>query len=575
MLTLRHFTVVPRLPPLLERLRGIAYNMWWSWAPVGQELFARLDPDLWQAVHGNPIELLARIDQARLVEAGADDAFTSHLESAWQTFQRYMQREGWFARSFPSAAGARIGYFSMEYGIHECLPIYSGGLGVLAGDHLKAASDLGLPLVGVGLAYAEGYFRQALDSDGWQGERYPINDWRRMPVLPVMDGSGRRLVVDVRYPDSVVRAQLWRVQVGRVPLILLDANLEDNAPGDRSITGPLYGGDQEFRVRQEIMLGIGGIHALEAMGLSPTVCHMNEGHSAFLAIERIARTMRGRGVSFQIAREANGAGNVFTTHTPVPAGNDAFDPALARRYLEPYRTSLGISESDLLALGRVHAQDQSSAFSMPVLALRASCHTNGVSEIHGEVSRSMWQGIWPDLPTSEVPIESITNGVHTASWVAAELGELYTRYLGPSWGEHCDDRDLWERVYEIPDAELWQVHEHRRHRLVQNARRWLRAATERRGSGHEAIDRADEALDPHALTIGFARRFATYKRAALLFSDVERVKRLLANAQYPVQLVFAGKAHPQDRGGKDIIRSIIHASGDAGLRGRVVFIEDY
>jgi glycogen phosphorylase len=573
--TLRHFTVVPRLPPALERLRDIAYNMWWSWSPVAQELFIRVDADLWDTVHGNPIDMLARVDQGRLEELASDDAFTSHLEAAWNTFQRYMQREGWFAKTFPEATGARIAYFSMEYGIHECLPIYSGGLGVLAGDHLKTASDLGLPLVGIGLGYAEGYFRQVLNSDGWQGERYPMNDWHRMPVLPVFDGAGKRLSIDVQYPHGVVRAQLWKVQVGRVPLFLLDANLETNAPADRAITGPLYGGDQEFRVRQEIMLGIGGIHALEAVGLSPTVCHMNEGHSAFLAIERIGRVMRERGASFAVAAEANSAGNIFTTHTPVPAGNDAFDAALVRRYLEPYRPGLGISEDELLGLGRLEPRDHGAPFLMPVLAIRTADHYNGVSELHGEVSRRMWQGLWPELPTHEVPIDFVTNGVHTPSWVAVELGALFTRYLGPRWAEHLDDQELWARAMEIPDAELWQVHEHRRHRLVSHARRWLRGAAERRGAGRDELQLADEVLDPGVLTIGFARRFATYKRAALLFTDMARVKKLLSDLERPVQLVFAGKAHPQDKGGKDLIRAIIHASRDAGLRGRVVFIEDY
>jgi starch phosphorylase len=446
---------------------------------------------------------------------------------------------------------------------------------VLAGDHLKTASDLGLPLVGVGLAYAEGYFRQVLNSDGWQGESYPINDWHRMPVAPVLDAAGKRLVIDVRYPTGIVHAQLWKVQVGRVPLYLLDANLAVNAPSDRAITGPLYGGDQEFRVRQEIMLGIGGIHALEAVGLPPTVCHMNEGHSAFLALERIGRVMRERGAPFAVAAEANSAANVFTTHTPVPAGNDAFDPDLVRRYLEPYRAPLGLSEADLLALGRIDPHDHAARFSMPVLAIRTADRLNGVSALHGEVSRKMWQAMWPDLPTDEVPIDSVTNGVHLPSWVASEVGAVYTRYLGPRWTEDCDDAELWARAHEIPDAELWQVHEHRRHRLVQHVRRWLRAAGERRGAGREDLEAADESLDPQALTIGFARRFATYKRAALLFSDLARVKKLLLDADRPVQLVFAGKAHPQDRGGKELIRSIIDASRDAGLRGRVVFIEDY
>jgi starch phosphorylase len=573
--TLRHFTVVPRLPPALESLREIAYNLWWSWARVAHELFVRIDPDLWETVHGNPIELLARVDQERLEELASDDAFTSHLEAANSTFHRYMQREGWFSKHFPDASGARIAYFSMEYGLHECLPIYSGGLGVLAGDHLKTASDLGLPLVGVGLAYAEGYFRQALNADGWQDERYPINDWRRMPVLPVFDGTGKRLLIRVTYPHGVVLAQLWKVQVGRVPLLLLDANLAENAPADRAITGPLYGGDQEFRVRQEIMLGIGGVHALEALSLTPTVCHMNEGHSAFLAIERIARVMRERGVPFSIAAEANSAGNVFTTHTPVPAGNDAFDPGLVRRYLEPYRGALGISDAELLGMGRIDPRDQNAPFSMPILAFRASDHYNGVSELHGEVSRRMWQGLWPDLPTHEIPITFITNGVHTPSWIGPEIGALFTRYLGPRWAEELDDGELWARALEIPDAELWQVHEHRRSRLVQHVRRWLRAAAERRGAGRDELALAEEVLDPNALTIGFARRFATYKRGALLFTDLARVKKLLGDPERPVQLVFAGKAHPQDRGGKELIRSIVHASRDAGLRGRVVFIEDY
>jgi starch phosphorylase len=573
--TLRHYTVVPRLPPALERLRDIAYNLWWAWAPVGREMFVRIDDELWEEVHGNPIELLSRVDQQRLDELATDDAFLSHVEAAWQTFQRYMSREGWFSRTFPQASGARIAYFSMEYGLHESLPIYSGGLGVLAGDHLKTASDLGLPLVGVGLAYAEGYFRQVLNDDGWQNERYPTNDWHRLPVLPVRDGKGQRLLIRVRYPDHDVMAQLWRVQVGRVPLYLLDANLEANVPADRSITGPLYGGDQEFRVRQEIMLGIGGIHALEAVGLSPTVCHMNEGHSAFLAIERIGRVMREKGASFQVGSEACSAGNIFTTHTPVPAGNDAFDPALARRYLEPYRAPLGLSEGDVLSLGRVNANDGAAPFSMPVLAIRTADHYNGVSALHGEVSRQMWKALWPDLPTHEIPIHAVTNGVHAPSWIASELGALYTRYLGPRWAEQPDDPELWARVQEIPDSELWQTHEHRRHRLVTHARRWTRTAAERRGAGRDEIALADEVLDPHALTIGFARRFATYKRATLLFTDLERVKRLLNEAERPVQLVFAGKAHPQDKGGKELIRSIVHASRDPALRGKVVFLEDY
>ncbi len=573
--TLRRFTVVPRLPVPIEPLREIAHNLWWAWEPSARALFDRIDLDIWEDVHGNPIELLSQVGQARLDELAGDDAFVADLERVHEQFKRYMSRDGWFAKRFPEAAGARIAYFSMEYGLHQSLPIYSGGLGVLAGDHLKTASDLGLPLVGVGLAYAEGYFRQVLNDDGWQGERYPINDWHRLPVQPVLEPSGKRLIIRVTYPHGVVSAQLWRVQVGRVPLFLLDSNLEENTPGDRAITGPLYGGDQEFRVRQEIMLGIGGVHALEAVGLSPTVCHMNEGHSAFLALERIGRVMRDRGASFQVASEACSAGNIFTTHTPVPAGNDAFAPELVRRYLEPYRGALGISEDELLSLGHFTANDKTAAFSMPILAIHTADHYNGVSKLHGEVSRRMWKNLWPDLPDHEIPIQSITNGVHTASWVSDDLGALFSRYVGPRWAETPDDPEIWQRVAEIPDAELWATHEHRRHRLVTLARRWLRTTAERRRAAQSEVLACDEVLDPQALTIGFARRFATYKRAALLFSDLDRVKRLLGNPDQPVQLVFAGKAHPQDKGGKELIRTIVHASRDPALRGKVVFIEDY
>lgn len=573
--TVHRFNVVPRLPAPLERLRDIAYNLWWAWTPGARDLFARIDPVLWEEVRGNPIELLTRVEQKRLDELAGDETVLSHLDAIWTTFQAYMSREGWFHNHFASARKSTIAYFSMEYGIHESLPIYSGGLGVLAGDHLKTASDLGLPLVGVGLAYAEGYFRQVLSDDGWQTEKYPLNDWSSLPVLPVLDKAGKRLVIQVAYPDRTVHAQIWRVQVGRVPLYLLDANLEVNAAADRSITGPLYGGDQEFRVRQEIMLGIGGVHALAAMGINPTVCHMNEGHSAFLALERIARLMRERGATFAVAKEANSAGTLFTTHTPVPAGNDAFAPDLVRRYLEPYRAALGITEEQMLSLGRSDVKDRAANFSMPVLAIRTSDHYNGVSELHGVVSRKMYKAIWPELPDHEIPIGSVTNGVHIASWVSAEHGELYTRYLGPRWAEAPDDVALWKRVSDIPDLELWQVHEHRRHRLVKLCRARLRATAERRGRGADELTQADEVLDPRALTIGFARRFATYKRATLLFSDLSRVKRLLNDPARPVQLVFAGKAHPQDKGGKELIRSIVHSSRDPELIGKVIFLEDY
>lgn len=570
--TFRRFTVSPSVPEPLQKLRALSYNLWWSWSPEAHELFVRMDRDLWEEVYGNPIELLARLGQERLAELAKDDAFVSHVERAYESLETYVSTKGWFSRTYPENTDVRIAYFSMEFGLHESLPIYSGGLGVLAGDHLKTASDLGLPLAGIGLAYAEGYFRQQLAEDGWQTEQYPANDWHRLPVEPVFEtGSRNRLIIHVQYPHGTVSAQLWKVQVGRVPLYLLDSNLEQNAPSDRGITGPLYGGDHEFRIRQEIMLGIGGIHALEALGFSPTICHMNEGHSAFLALERIRRMMQSRGVSFEVARTLCAAGNVFTTHTPVPAGNDAFRRDLVMRYLAPYREALGISEDALAALASSGTPD----FSMPVLAMRTSDARNGVSQLHGEVSRKMWKDLWPQVPVREVPIGAVTNGVHIASWVSDDLSALYTRYLGPDWRRQTDEPDLWKRIFEIPDAELWSTHGHRRHRLVTLCRKRLRLAAERRGANKTELKLADEVLDPRALTIGFARRFATYKRATLIFSDIERLLRLLSDPERPVQFVFSGKAHPQDREGKEFIRTIVKLSRDPRFRGKIVFLENY
>jgi starch phosphorylase len=571
--TFRRYTVQARLPSSLERLRTLSGNLWWSWSPIAHSLFIKIDAELWEEVHGNPIELLARAPQKRLEELAQDDVYLSQLDAAWQKFEHYMNQPGWFARTFPNEKQTRIGYFSMEYGLHESLPIYSGGLGVLAGDHLKTASDLGLPLVGVGLAYAEGYFRQVLNGDGLQTERYPINDWSQLPVKPVCMKDGRRLIIDVAYPGKVIHAQLWRVDVGRVPLYLLDSNVEQNAKEDRGITGPLYGGDHEFRVRQEIMLGIGGVHALEALGLRPNVCHLNEGHSSFLTLERIARVMREKKVSFEVAREACAPANLFTTHTPVPAGIDMFDPAIVRRYLDHHRRELGLTEAELTTLGK--SATAPTAFSMPILALKTSAHCNGVSELHGEVSRTMFKSLWPDVPEHEVPIDSITNGVHVPSFVSDELGAVYSRYLGDHWVENLDKASTWAKLQQVPDAELWHTHENRRARLVQLARRWLVRAAKRRGASADEIQACQEVLDPHALTIGFARRFATYKRATLLFQDIERVYELLGDTSRPVQLIFAGKAHPQDKPGKELIRSIVHEMRDPKLRGKVVFIEDY
>ncbi len=448
-------------------------------------------------------------------------------------------------------------------------------MGILAGDHLKSASDLGLPLVGVGLLYQEGYFRQYLNADGWQQELYPKNDFYNMPVQLEQAEDGTPVTVQVDYPGRKVTAQVWRAQVGRLPLFLLDTNIPANSNQDQEITSELYGGDVEMRIQQEIMLGIGGIRALETLGMRPTICHMNEGHSAFLALERIRILMEEQGLSFAEAREAASAGNVFTTHTPVPAGIDRFPPQLMEKYFSACYKTPSLSQKEFLALGRENPADNQEPFSMAILALRLAAHTNGVSRLHGQVSRRMWQGVWPAVPEDEVPITSVTNGIHIPSWISFDLAGLYDRYLGPRWLERPDDQTIWERVDEIPDEELWRTHERRRERLVAVVRRRLREQLAKRGAPPSEVERAGEVLDPKALTIGFARRFATYKRANLILRDADRLARMLNDEVRPVQIIFAGKAHPQDNPGKELIQQIFRFSRREEFRHRMVFIEDY
>ena len=585
------FRVIPALPAKLERLRDLAHNLWWTWNHEAIELFRRLDRDLWESTGHNPVLMLGTIRQERLEQVAEDDGFLSHIDRVWREFDRYQKNKGtWYLKTYgkaaegstefkagkdPQVAGQRIAYFSAEFGLTESLGIYAGGLGILAGDHLKSASDLGLPLVGVGLLYQQGYFRQYLNPDGWQQELYPNNDFYNLPLTLERELSGAPLIIEVEYPDRVVKAQVWCAPVGRVPLYLLDTNINGNRPEDRDITDQLYGGDHDMRIRQEILLGIGGIRALEALDLRPTVCHMNEGHSAFLALERMRLLMEEHGLSFPEAREAAKAGNVFTTHTPVPAGIDWFHPDLVDRYFSSYYPRLGISRHEFLGLGRIDPNDNNGYFCMAVLAMRLANRTNGVSQLHARVSREMWQEVWPQVPTDEVPIIGITNGIHPRSWISHDMADLYDRYLGPRWIERPADLSIWERVMRIPDEELWRTHERRRERLVAFSRRRLRQQLEQRGSRPAEIRQAEEVLDPEALTIGFARRFATYKRATLLFRDIERLARIVGAKDRPVQIIFAGKAHPRDNPGKELIRQIIHHARRAEFRNRIVFIEDY
>jgi starch phosphorylase len=570
------FTVVPSLPPSLERLRPLAYNLRWAWDHGTIELFRRLDSDLWESTGHNPVRMLGSISQAQLEAAARDESFLAHLDRTARELDDYLSAEStWYHRAYRQTDNMSVAYFSAEFGLTECLSIFAGGLGVLAGDHLKSASDLGLPLTGVGLLYQQGYFGQYLNAAGWQQESYEDNDFQNLPLTLERRADGSTVTVEVRFAGHPVTAQVWRAHVGRLPLFLLDTNLPGNRPEDRDITDQLYGGDLEMRLKQEILLGIGGYRALEALGIEPTVYHINEGHAAFLGLECACRLMESRGLTFDEAREAASAGLIFTGHTPVAAGHDYFPPALMDRYFADYAGRLKLSRHEFLGLGRQNPANDSEEFCMTVLALRMAGPSNGVSDLHGKVSRAMWKNIWPGLPEDEVPIGAVTNGVHMRTWISAEMNQIYDRYLGPKWREEHADATLWQRVESIPREELWRTHERRRVRLVAFARTHLRTQLQRRGAPLAAIDAAGEALDPDALTIGFARRFATYKRATLLLRDVERLGRILNDPGRPVQILFAGKAHPRDDAGKRLIQQIVHLAESKEFRRRLVFLENY
>ena len=572
---LRTFTVVPSLPERLEPLLEIAHNLWWAWNPEAVDLFRRMDQDLWTQTYHNPVKMLGVIDQDRLRELERDDVFLSHMDRVSQSLGRYLAMPTWAEKTHPEFGSNKVAYFSMEFGIHECLPIYAGGLGILAGDHFKSTSELGLPVVGIGLLYRQGYFHQYLTNDGWQQEVYPENDFYNMPVRLVRDGGGKPVRIEILIQGRRVLVQAWKAQVGRAPLYLLDTNVEENAPGDRAITYQLYAPGLETRIRQEIVLGIGGIRMLHALGIEPAVCHMNEGHSAFLGLERIRLLMEKTGLTYWEALEGVGAGTIFTTHTPVPAGIDLFPPDLIHSYLGDYLQGLGITTQDALALGRPTAADGGEPLSMAVLAIRLSWHRNGVSRLHGRVSRKMWSGVWPGIPVDEVPIGYVTNGVHVRSWLSDEMARLFDRYLGPQWVDEPWNYEMWERVRQIPDNELWRSQQRLKERLVGFVRRKLAEQLQRRSASTQEQHEAEEVLDPDALTIGFARRFATYKRATLLFRDPERLARIVSDSKRPLQLVFAGKAHPADNEGKRFIQEIVHHCRRREFRKRIVFLEDY
>lgn len=565
---LTDFLVRPALPEALSRLPEIAANIVWSWDHQLRALFRRLDAQLWKETH-NPVLMLNRLRPETLQKAANDPRYMAVYKRACERYDAYMQ-------STPAHADGRlIAYFSMEYGLVECMPIYSGGLGVLSGDHMKASSDENYPLVGVGLLYQKGYFQQALNPDGWQQERTPVNDFYQLPVRPVMQ-NGEELIVTVKMPGGVVSIKVWWVQVGRTKLFLLDTNIPQNNHTEyRDVTDQLYGGDSHMRIRQEIVLGIGGLRALRAMGYEPNVFHMNEGHSAFLSLERIRLLMAEKKMSFDEALLASRASNIFTTHTSVPAGIDLFDSGLVYEYLSGYCEESGIPVEQLFALGRWNANDSSERYSMAILAMKTSAYRNAVSLLHRYVSQDMWANLWPGLPVHEIPITSVTNGIHLPSMLYGELAQLYDQYLDPDWRERYTDPRIWEGIRDIPEREMWEVHRKQKRQLVQFVRERSVAAAARRQANAAELKRLEQVLDPDAFTIGFARRFATYKRATLVFKDVDRLKKLLCNKERPVQIIIAGKAHPKDHPGKTLIREIVQLSRDPEIAHHLIFVEDY
>lgn len=565
-----------KLLTVVDKFRVLAGNYWWSWQPEVTDIFRMIDPELWSQVSHNPMLLLEQYPDDKLEERLRDAVLHSRINWAYRRWQEYMEsRETWGSVHAGILGQRPAAYFSAEFGLHESLPIYSGGLGVLAGDHLKSASDLGIPLVAVGLFYHEGYFSQQIDGDGWQQESYKENVTEKLPIRPAVDPDGKPVMISVKTRNEEIFAKVWHVSVGRIPLFLLDTDIPENNEADRSLTARLYGGDSRARIRQEVMLGIGGARALAAIGIQPSVIHMNEGHSAFAALEYIRARMQDDAVSFDEALRDTAAMGVFTTHTPVAAGHDRFDGALVEEHIGPLADALGLDTNGLLGLGRVDPHNAEETFCMTVLAFKLSRCANAVSSLHGVVSRRMWAGLWPWRSEEEIPIGHITNGVHVPSWLAAQMRVLYDRVLPEEWYLHTGEPAVWSGFSAVMPGELWETHQSLKNRLIGYARQKLVAQAERRGMESATVDSLRNVLDPEALTIGFARRFAPYKRADLIMQDLERFTKLLEDTERPVQFIFAGKAHPADENGKKLIQRIFRLSQEEPFRGRVVMLEDY
>ena len=564
------------IAPVQERLWSLARNLWWSWDHDSTGLFLDLDPVRWSQLNHNPVSLLGEISLAQIERRAGELMLHSRINYAYRRQREYLEADRtWGARHAGVLRPRPVAYFSAEIGLHESIPVYSGGLGVLAGDHIKSASDLDIPLIGIGLFYGQGYFRQRLDLNGWQQEEYLQTDVSQLPMEPAIGTNGEPVMVQIETRSDSIRAKVWRLKVGRCDLFLLDSNVEGNAPEDRELTSRLYGGDHRIRIRQELLLGVGGFRALKAMGVTPGVLHLNEGHSGFAVLEAIRTRMEEEGLSFDEAAPRVSREVVFTTHTPVPAGHDRFHAGLIEEHLGPLRERLGLSDERLMALGRQNPDDPHEEFSMTVLALKLSRRANAVSALHGEVSRAMWAGLYPGKPEDEVPIGHITNGVHVPSWLAPQMFRLYDRHLGTGWHEHSGEARIWEGIESVDDGELWETHLSLKARLLEFVRQRAVEQAERRGESPETLQRLGRVLSPDALTIGFARRFATYKRANLILADIERLASMVNDPKRPVQFVFAGKAHPLDEPGKRVLQQIVELMRDPQFADKFVFVEDY
>ncbi|MEJ2284626.1 MAG: alpha-glucan family phosphorylase, partial [Desulfobacterales bacterium] len=568
------YQVFPNIPLNLEFLEVLSRNLWWCWNKDAIGLFRRIDPNLWTECGRNPIAFLAKVNQVRFEQLAEDEGYLAHLERVKENFNKRVTAKG-DQEENPYGPDDTIAYFSMEFGIHESLPLFAGGLGILSGDHLKASSNLELPLVGIGLMYRYGYFRQFLNPEGWQQEAYPETDLYKLPASRVQDTAGNDLMVTVTGPEGPFQAVIWKIMIGRVPLYLLDTNIADNSADHREITSRLYAGDEKIRLAQEILLGIGGMRALNAMGIKPKVLHMNEGHSAFASLERLALTMAENRVDLKTALEIVPRTTVFTTHTPVEAGHDEFPVDMVKPYVQPFEESLGVSVDEIISWGQPEGSGKEAPLSMFILALHMAAYCNGVSKLHGSVARKMWSSVWPQRPVEDVPISHITNGIHIASFISQEFAFLFDRTLGPGWYMGSRKPENIERIDEIYDEELWRAHETNHSRLVRTCREQLVKQYARRNAPSNVLEAVEAALDTNALTIAFARRFATYKRANLLLQDMDRLEAIINNKKQPVQFIFAGKAHPKDDEGKALIKRLFQFASKPAVASSIVFLEDY